>query len=484
MAGVQRDPIMMANRLPKSYVLPSMGLIMISVPRADPETHRILVENASPSGNRSLYTQTLLKHCAGHPSTTYVHEWGHIIQNVAYPYLYLRNIRELYFINSLLSEFLDDIRPSIPRNWTFNREAFDCLTMDVRLFRIMVGDDGTVGIDPPGKGERERNEISEVDLIEEANSIFEFKVEIGNYGTGDEYHNWLKKGTRAYTRVYRLLSKYLGRQDAYDLLPVLVVASYHTTYPVAAFASLLGHVLRYPEELDTADPTENQSYLVGRLSCCPGIESQEIPELRRPLTEDPFAFVGEEAMRRYIEQNEGHPLTLLARRVWVDRSSVERGWIYYPHKYVGGLMSVRDEIHDLMPPFMYLVYDSADVPMSAVVFLISDLYQGKKVSKLVDPLGQTGFHAYLDTLLARRVLAQGLYHDPKNPRLNYCPHEECAYFNSGLCDEYIRIPDKASDCTFPKYMADVIRRRYSKESNSLERMESNGTERPADRSKP
>src|SRR5208283_1638644 len=100
--------MLMANRLPKSYVVPSMGLLMASVPRADQTTHKIIVENALEKGDESKYEKALLTHYSTQRSTTYVHEWGHVIQNVMYPYLYIRSIRELGVIETLLLELQED----------------------------------------------------------------------------------------------------------------------------------------------------------------------------------------------------------------------------------------------------------------------------------------------------------------------------------------------------------------------------------------
>jgi hypothetical protein len=464
----------MPNRLPKSYVLPSMGLLMASVPRADPETHRIIVQNASPAGNHSVYATTLLKYYASLNPTAYLHEWGHIIQNVMYPYLYLRSVRELGTVDFLLSKFQQDERPAISTNWSVSRELIESMSMDIALFRIVIAEDETVSIDAPSAGPRGRNDISEVDLIEEANSIFEFKVELGDYGSGEDYHNWLKKGSRGYTRVYRLLSKLLGRQYAYELLPPLVTASYYTTYPVTAFASLLEHILRHRNDFNVASPTEAEAYLVDRLIATFGTESTDIPKLRRLAADDTFAFVGERAMRQYISESEHHPLNLLAQRVWTARSAAGRGWIYHPHQFIRrGGHSVRNEIADLQPPFTFLVYDSDEVPLGFALFLLSDIYRDRKVSSQVDPECETEFATYLEMLLFRRVLIQSLLRDPQESRGKFCHHEECDYFNSGLCDEYLRIPDVASDCAFPIYVVGTIKRRYSKESNSLERIQEN-----------
>src|SRR5262249_40882209 len=154
-------------RLPKSFVVPSLGLLMALIRRSDdPTIHRVLVENSGPGGDSSLYTRTLLEHSASLGATPYLHEWGHIIQNVIYPYLYMRSVRELGLIDKLLLEIQQDKTCTLPTGLSFSRDVFESLTMDVTPFRILVNDEGTVSLGPAIGQHRGRNDISEVDLLE------------------------------------------------------------------------------------------------------------------------------------------------------------------------------------------------------------------------------------------------------------------------------------------------------------------------------
>jgi hypothetical protein len=445
---------------------------MASVPRAAPEDHRILVENGSVNGDHSAYCKALVNHYVGLGSSTYIHEWGHILQAVYYPYLYLRCVRDLGLIDLLISDVQRDSTPSIPTKLRFSREVFESLTMDITRFRLSIENNHTVRLGPC-QGPTIRTDICEVDLLEEANSIFEYKVETSEYGTGEAYHNWLKAGSKGYTRVFHLLSRLLGREAAYHLLPPIVAASYRTTYPVSAFASLLESVLRDKRDFSVLRGAQLEAELTDSLCVAALRDSIEPPKLRQLPTDDQFAFISERVMRQYIQESDHHPLQRLAQRVWTT-DVPGRGWIYYPHEFVRGYgHSVRPEINDFEPPFMWLIYDSDEVPLSAAIFVLSKLYREQKVSPKVDPEGNTNYFTYINMLLFRRALAQGLFRDPNTPRPSYCHHEGCHYFNSGLCSDFLRIPDVASNCQFPYYLLHSIKRRYSPELNSLERSETN-----------
>lgn len=201
----------MASRLPKSYLIPSIGLLMLKVQRAEQKTHDKIVKYASSSHTK--YKQMLLRHYATLPGTTYLHEWGHILQSVYYPYLYLRNVRELGLIDTLLREFQMDTEPQIKTEWSLSEDFRTSFILDAFLYRVTSKEDGGLTVGPATSSRQVRRDFCEVDLIEEANSIFEFKVTIEDYGDGEQYHDWLKQGAK-YTTIFRLLSKIFGRRDA------------------------------------------------------------------------------------------------------------------------------------------------------------------------------------------------------------------------------------------------------------------------------
>lgn len=265
------------------------------------------------------------------------------------------------------------------------------------------------------------------------------------------------------------MSKHIGRQAAYHLLPPLVKASYHTTYPVTAFASLLQSIHYQSIDFNKTNPINIEAELLDRLYFTLGIETDEVPNIHSLATDDPFAFINEKLIRKWIEEFDYHPLNLLARHIWITEDA-RHGWMYNPFQFIkeNGRL-VRNDFKFLEPPFTWLVYDSDDVPLGATILLLSEPYRGKKVSKRVDPQGQTEFQTYLDMLLFRRVLVEGLFRVPGTPTSNFCHHEVCDLFNSGLCNNYIRIPDKPNECPFPFYMLHTIKRYYLKESNLLKR---------------
>lgn len=163
-------------------------------------------------------------------------------------------------------------------------------------------------------------------------------------------------------------------------------------------------------------------------------------KLKQLPTDDAFAYVGHKAMKQYLEQSQNHPLNCLASLVWTDSSSPKRQWIYHPHVYIkNNGNTVRNDVLDLQPPFSWLVYDSNDVPIDASIMILSEPYRNAKAPIEVDPSGETDFPTYIDMLHTRRILVQGLFRIFPISK-QYCHHAECEYYESGLCNGYLRIP--------------------------------------------
>src|SRR5262249_505079 len=87
-----------------------------------------------------------------------------------------------------------------------------------------------------------RGVLSEKDLIEEDATIFQYRVEVGGRGSGQSYRRWLAESSH-YSSVFSFLSQYMSDDEAFELLPPFVRASFWTTRPLESFAALLGTAL-------------------------------------------------------------------------------------------------------------------------------------------------------------------------------------------------------------------------------------------------
>jgi hypothetical protein len=383
------------HRLPKSYSVPALGLLLLKVPRAGDASHAA-IRLAASSGESAAYKKLLLGHYALVDSTTFVHEWGHILQNVYYPYLYLRSVRESRLIDSLLADIQSDASQKLPASFNVTDEVNECFHLDRSNFRFTIADTGEVSLQPPTGTRRHRFDICEVDLIEEANSIFEFRVDSGEAGTGEKYHEWLKVGPK-YTRVFRFLSRVFGREGAFNTLQPLVAASYHTTYPVTSFAMLVEYA-RKNLDAEESSPAWLENDLIEAIRNTLSNEG-EIVKLKQLPTDDSHSYIDDRSMATYLAESEHHPLHRLASRVWEQSSLLNRDWLYEPHHHIRDKgHRVREEVKDLEPPFSWLVYDSTEVNLGSSMMLLSPLYRDKRPPQSVDPDGNTGYPEYVEML--------------------------------------------------------------------------------------
>lgn len=228
-----------------------------------------------------------------------MHEWGHILQCVYYPYLYLRSARELALIDKIGIDLRRSDEPLRAHSVHLQDDVLEELHLDSADFRFSEAAELGFVVGSPTGEKRGAQDISEIDLLEEANSFFEFSTISDPNATAADYERWLRSGAK-YTRTYKLLARKFGSQFAYNMLPPLVAASYHTTYPVSAFAALLRdrdvNVGVY-EEL-SGDLIE--SLLVGKLSRSGPRLSTDTNVLFRSPTDDEFAFLDAETMKNLI----------------------------------------------------------------------------------------------------------------------------------------------------------------------------------------
>src|SRR5689334_541860 len=110
-----------AMRIPKSFVVPSIGLLALRVPTLP----SIRIEEP-----KQEYVKKLMMHFIDTDTSIYVHEWGHILQCVYYPYLYLRASRELAFIDKIMLDLKRSDTPLRPDSLRLREDVLESLHLD------------------------------------------------------------------------------------------------------------------------------------------------------------------------------------------------------------------------------------------------------------------------------------------------------------------------------------------------------------------
>jgi hypothetical protein len=393
------------------------------------------------------------------------------LQTIHHPYLYLRSLRENIIINTVIKQIEEDQEPELPLKIEIHKDYAETLIMNANLIRLDLSKLPTITmvekkILTPGP-----RDISEIDLLEGDVSIFEFKVLTGEYSDGLAYAEWLRHGQH-YTKVFKLLSRVLSPKTAYHALPALVHAAYKTTYPVSAFALLLGYMLESPERFSSF--THAKHYYVEILETLMMFGDLNIVEpvgyKNKMAVDDKFEFVGGLSMEYYLKEEKFHPLRPMATELW---SSYKRGilsddWLFDPYEYIKKYgHCVRNDIINLQPPMMAVIYDSADISPDSYFYLVSPLYSKKLVPGSKKVGRNLEYGEYIHHLLARKQIIWALISNMFTRSPHLCIHEDCPYYSTDLCKKFYSIPDKYKDCRFPEWLRTYTKRKLNPVTNML-----------------
>ena len=227
----------------------------------------------------------------------FFHEWHHFLQSIFYPYRYLQSWRELSVTFSVLTylrkseDFLQIGHLDISESWR------NTLTYPSMVIGLDIENERLKPVLNRDPSDLRAIDFTITDLIEEATSIFEFKVEIDAEGDGQSYQKWLRTRKIAkkttYSNVFRLLSKLMGNESAYIALPALVYASFCTTWPHVTFVSLVNYTLSNKNNLNPEELGCDSYYLFlySMLSKPFFAKVGQAPDPESPNEEDDYYFL-------------------------------------------------------------------------------------------------------------------------------------------------------------------------------------------------
>lgn len=435
--------------LDHSYVIPSAGLLKIDA--------RDLVEE--PRG-REVASRTLIDRFI-ESGGMYVHEWGHILQHVFYPYLALRALRDNGIIDKVLSDLRDDPEEMVGVHLRVVQELTDSFGLDAADFRVAhIPATGGWTMRPPEGEKRRPNDICDMDLIEEANAIFEFQVEIGGPGDAAAYMDWLHAGKPRYSRVFKLLARAIGPKNAYEVMAPLIVSCFHTTYPVTAFVSLLNSGIR--KELGI-EPDKAARRFRSRLKKV--LEGKPF-KARQLAGEDQFAFIDNGSLRAFIKQFPAHPLAPLLGKVWESDRDDSSDWLYRPYEAIkANGHRLRAEGEEFEPPVIVLYFGEDSSVQGNFIATQSEFYQTVGVPGAPDG----SWTEVIAISYARRILVENML-GLSGTKENLCPHVGCSLFGSGLCNGYQLRPTRAELCLIPRVVEGATRRRYDPRTRTLRKI--------------
>ena len=252
-----------------------------------------------------------------HNKEIFWHELHHCLQSLFYPYQYLQSWRELSIAFNLLEYLRTDKKSSRAlkaQAFSMDKASQNTIRCSCSVYGINIGSNGLLEWAPNRElDDMHPSDLTLVDLLEDATSIFQFKVSIDADGGGEEYLKWVRN-QRSYSNTFKLLVKILGVEFAYNSLPPLVQAAFQTTWPMTTFVNMANNLKllteRHPEIANLGcDQIYDMliNYLEKETYCQKGM-----PNIGLPTQSDQWMYINLENFSKLVEKTNKHTIHSLA----------------------------------------------------------------------------------------------------------------------------------------------------------------------------
>lgn len=134
----------------------------------------------------------------------FFHEWHHCLQTVFYPYQYLQSWRELniaFYFFSFLRHSSQQIKLG-QQYFHLSDKMDNTLTYPSMVHGIDIIEGKKLMLVERELSDLNVTDITLTDLIEDATSIFQYKVQKGEEGNGKDYRRWIKEQKLRDINVY------------------------------------------------------------------------------------------------------------------------------------------------------------------------------------------------------------------------------------------------------------------------------------------
>ena len=400
----------------------------------------------------------------------FFHEWHHFLQSIFYPYRYLQSWRELSVTFSVLTylrkseDFLQIGHLDISESWR------NTLTYPSMVIGLDIENERLKPVLNRDPSDLRAIDFTITDLIEEATSIFEFKVEIDAEGDGQSYQKWLRTRKIAkkttYSNVFRLLSKLMGNESAYIALPALVYASFCTTQPEVTFISLVNYTLSNKNNLNPEELGCDSYYLFlySMLSKPFFAKVGQAPDPESPNEEDDYYFLDLDAYESIVINTPKHTVNYYASRfIELAKSNWEFQTILF-HPYDRNIQELLSEI--FFPPLIHFrIYHEKLKARDSI------LATSPTIGEIAVPiLGDVSYSEYWREVMKRKDIAYSLITDLNNYLEHTCHHYDCPYYQTNVCRRWSAIPENWNNCSFPSWFGTVTGRNLDLVSGELVRI--------------
>ena len=452
-------------RQPYSWAEPALGSIHLVLPGDNPEAEP-LVQQAL-DGQRSFeFKLSVYNFAWSKYRSLFLHEWAHILQTASYPTLFVRarrTVRQIYGPFVCLRR--NPKRQTLPLVFHLERDWVLSEKLETVPVRVILGDDGAKMA--VASNRNRRGIISELDLIEEDATVFQYRGEIGAEGNGAGYRRWLREKAR-YHRVFSILAKRVGDDAAFALIPMLTRMAFRTTRPLSAFFRVFGFVHKVGGDYLTtpARIEEVEAVLLEELLKHFGVADEDSLDPMTPTIRDKPGVITDELFARVIEKTPQLVVQPMAMETLLPVplkglivKVLRRPWIYFPRR-----SELRDEVLKLVPPAVTVRFDHPEVSFGATVLIVAPA-----LAKIDVPGVGCSYHKLVVDGLRCRHVSNGLTGDPGlSPD---CPHRDCPIHRTGLCRGWWPVPGQWENCDFPEFFEGMTGHRVSDDGRELRPIE-------------
>jgi len=453
----------------KSYLDTTLRIIHINrysgLPQETTDAMREYMKEAETSApiRREFITQHLLTEHNTNEEMLKVlsHEFHHYLQGLFYPFLYYLSWLELDNLMYLGKDLKDSTADSYPisslhmnddffRNYYFLHQLVE-FYIDQAHLKIRIPETETYG----------SNVFTLNDLLEDATTIFEYRINVEN-PNAEDFEKWINNpANNCYKKTYRFLKTVLGRENTFNLLPLIVQVAFSCTDPLSGFCGAVSYInirgLNYKKRPMHELFKDVMSFLeskMGRIVLA--------PSKHHFLMNIPASTVHYENMQLVTARAEGgtgalhFPLNLQFKKV---AARIQSDPSYQTHILQANKATFQELLKEFYPFAIHYHYKDFDGRNGTIVM-------GEEYRDAKTPQGHT-YPFYVKELIKIKETHMALFSKIHSSIDNNCHHQDCSYYSLGLCKLWNSIPLNFKDCGFPQWFAYLFQRKIDLANKTL-----------------
>ena len=394
----------------------------------------------------------------------HIHEFHHYLQGLFYPFLFYINWLEfddLIHLRSVIKS--SDEKIFKIKDFGLTGEFITNFQYTSQKFQL-YWNEGRLWLKSPDEDVISQEVFTLNDLLEDVTTIFQYKLITKNPNADDFYEYILNPSNKCYRRLYKFLTKKLGKQFTYDLLPIFVQIAFTTTEPMGAFCNAVSYAIYNFQDYELFEREDIFKSILDKLE--EELGSHEIDPINDlSIYALPNKVLKHTGIKKLIdftyEQKEfsHYPFSLHARKFF--------GLLEKNEQLLFEILKIdKQKFALLLKTFepMVIHYHFTEMKGRNGVLVI-----GKDYIDEPGPLG-IDYPYYIKELLKVKEITQGLLTDIQSIVPGNCHHEDCAYHPLGLCKKYNSIPEHYKDCGFPNLFTVIFHRKINIEERTLDKI--------------